>query len=163
MKDILEHIPESKDAVYYESIHGRSVLYAGDSVLFERYQPLLTQLATYAEKISTDKKPTEGDCASMAGATVRALESLLERAGFSIYVIGTQSTGVPLSFYKKLGYGHHVINCIEGDDVAIAFDVTASYTYPSETKPTLFVVIDKNIQDVMTRLNSITASRWEIR
>ena len=129
--------------------------------------PNLTEIAqtivsyANAEKLYL-KNPTEGDCAHIAGKAVKDLTSFFEGKGYGLTLAVTQSTSGLIPAYKSIGYGHHIINVIEGESSLIAFDLTASYTMPSLESSVLFIIASNEVH-LREKLESLTGSRWEVR
>jgi uncharacterized alkaline shock family protein YloU len=109
-----------------------------------------------------EKKPTEGDCATVAGAAVKALDDYFERHGYAFGIAVTEVHGGIIPLYKTIGYGHHIINVAIGVDECVAFDLTAKYTLP-EQQSDLLVVSAKNERELLQALSALTGSSWELR
>jgi len=125
----------------------------------------LKRLTSYVDQEAFSKKsPSEGDCAHIAGEAVNYFRSFFEARGYAIGTIGTvDTTGKKIPLYSQLGYGHHIINFLEAEDMVLAFDLTSSYTLPLKTKPAVFIVAADDIELLMRRLKDVTGVKWEIR
>jgi hypothetical protein len=150
---VVEHISHH-DGIY--AVFGNK---EQDSYLTEIAEKIMSYVNT--EKLSM-KNPTEGDCAHIAGKAVKDLTSFFEGKGYGLTLAVTQSTSGLIPVYKSIGYGHHIINVLEGESSCIAFDLTASYTMPSLESSVLFIIASNEVH-LREKLESLTGSRWEVR
>jgi len=120
---------------------------------------LLSVITSYADSIDVlNNDALDGDCAQVAGAAVRGLSKDLEKNGYGISTLGAgNKTGV-LPFYRKFGYGYHLINCIESEEMCIGLDLTASYTLATEQRYLSLFVLAETEKELISLLRDIIPS-----
>lgn len=111
----------------------------------------------------TEQISFRGDCSFVAGNAVKSLKKFLEKDGYAISVLGTESK-TSIDFYERKGFSHHIVNLIEGEHVSAAIDLTASYTTENtDAQPNIFGVIAESTADVERIMSKLTNTRWEAR
>jgi hypothetical protein len=135
----------------------------GEALESPELRTLVEKVLTYrnAEHIS-EKKPTEGDCTSIAGEAVQKLGSFFEKNGYALGIAVSESRHGAIPAFKTLGYGHHTINVAIGEDSFFAFDLTASYTLPELASDVVFAAAE-NERELLSKLKAFTGSKWELR
>lgn len=125
---------------------------------------LLSSITSYADSVGVlDKDAQDGDCAQVAGTAVNGMSKDLEKNGYGISTLGAGNKTVVLPFYKALGYGHHLMNCIESEEMCIGLDLTASYTLATGERYLALATLAKTEDELISLLKDITGLDWDVR